>query len=116
MRDASLSKTPSTPVAKRLYRPGGSFVLRRYPWIALVLLLAITLIVGCARQYHWYRCGCDCVNYHYCPPAPLPYSPYCGCPTPVSSSYHRLLPSDQRDLASPDDAPARRDLAEPAAE
>jgi hypothetical protein len=65
--------------------------LRRHRWVALGMLLAMALIFGCARQYHWYRCGCDCVNYNYCPPTPLPYSPYCSCPTPISSSYHRTL-------------------------
>lgn len=66
--------------------------------IALWAFLTITLIVGCARQYHWYRCGCGCVNYNYCPPAPLPYTPYCSCPTPIANSY-------QRELAQPSPEP-----------
>lgn len=79
---------------------------RRY-WAAPSLLLAIALVIGCARQYHWYDCGCDCVNYRYCPPAPLPYSPYCSCPTPVSSSYNRLLQAATQDAETiPDNAPA----------
>ena len=61
-------------------------LLGRYR-IALCALLAIAIIAGCARQYHWYRCGCDCVNYNYCPPAPLPYTPYCSCPTPIANQY-----------------------------
>jgi hypothetical protein len=93
---------------------GVPFVLRRHPWMALGMLVAMALIVGCARQYHWYRCGCDCVNYNYCPPAPLPYSPYCSCPTPVSSSYHRLLQSEPTAAASPDDPAALRETADPA--
>ena len=61
-------------------------LLGRYR-IVLCGLLAIAIIAGCAQQYHWYRCGCDCVNYNYCPPAPLPYTPYCSCPTPIANRY-----------------------------
>ena len=90
-------------------------LLRRYG-IALWALLAIALIVGCARQYHWYRCGCDCVNYNYCPPAPLPYTPYCSCPTPIATSYdlqaaqsHSVEgpPEGPSQLPTPDDYPGR---------
>ena len=59
---------------------------RRYGSV-LGILLAIALIIGCARQYHWYRCGCGCVDYRYCPPAPLPFTSYCNCSTPIADSY-----------------------------
>jgi len=39
---------------------------------------------GCASAYHAHPCGC--VPYCYCPPAPLPYASYCGCPTPLAAS------------------------------
>ena len=88
-----------------------SFLGRRHPRLALALLLASALIVGCAEQYHWYRCGCDCVNYQYCPPRPLPYSPYCSCPTPISHSYHQRLQEGQTASteAGPLDPPATQD-------
>lgn len=73
----------SAPGRRRRALPG----LATYHIVALALLFASILILGCARQYHWYDCGCGCVNYHYCPPPPLPYTPYCTCPTPVSSAY-----------------------------
>ena len=53
--------------------------------VICVGLLALTL--GCAPAYHSYQCECSCVPYGYCPPAPLPYTAYCGGPTPVASSY-----------------------------
>ncbi|MEI6502756.1 MAG: hypothetical protein WCP21_17240 [Armatimonadota bacterium] len=56
-------------------------------WISVGLLL---LCVGCAPAYHSYQCDCSCLPYGYCPPAPLPYTTYCGCPTPVASSYSDL--------------------------
>jgi hypothetical protein len=39
----------------------------------------LLLAGGCASAYHAYPCGS--VPYCYCPPAPLPYASYCGCPT-----------------------------------
>ena len=60
--------------------------------MVLGMLFTVLLAGGCARPYHWYRCG-GCVNYEYCPPAPLPYTFYDGCPTPVSNAYHELLGS-----------------------
>lgn len=68
--------------------------LRRHRWMMVGTLLGVVLIVGCARQYHWYRCGCDCVNYNDCSPVPLPHTPYCSCPTPVSNSFHGLLQAE----------------------
>jgi hypothetical protein len=53
-----------------------------------VKLFAVTLLVGlsgCAAGYHRYPCGC--VPYGYRRPAPLPYASYCGCSTPIASSY-----------------------------
>ena len=76
--------------AHELYSRVGSAIPRRYR-IALWVLSTITLVVGCARQYHWYRCGCGCVNYNYCPAAPLPYTPYCSCPTPIAKTYQRQM-------------------------
>jgi hypothetical protein len=48
----------------------------------LWLLLAVVLPAagGGAPAYHAYPCGC--VPYGYCPEPPLPYTRYCGCPTP----------------------------------
>lgn len=71
-------------------------------WATLTTLLATILIIGCAKQYHWYDCGCDCVNYRYCQPSPLPYAPYCGCPTPVAQSYDCQLRQQLPDEQAPD--------------
>lgn len=89
MRDqhSQVSLTPSARTQPNRLRFG--LLFRRHPWIVLGVLLTIALVVGCAQQYHSYRCGCDCVNYNYCPPAPLPNSPYCSCPTPISNAYQR---------------------------
>jgi hypothetical protein len=49
-------------------------------------LLALLLgAIGCAAAYHDYPCGCP--PYGYCPPSPLPYTVYCGCPTPAAMHY-----------------------------
>lgn len=80
----------------------GKYFQQRHFQLALGLVAAAALILGCARQYHWYRCGCDCVNYHYCPPAPLPYTPYCTCPTPVANSYqHQTSQPASEPIAPP---------------
>ncbi|MEX0702598.1 MAG: hypothetical protein WD069_10930 [Planctomycetales bacterium] len=55
--------------------------------IGALALTALLAAGGCAPQYHWYRGGGCCVGYGYCPPAPLPYTSYSGCPTPVASGY-----------------------------
>ena len=90
-------------------------LLGRYRFV-LGALLAITIVAGCARQYHWYRCGCDCVNYNYCPPAPLPYAPYCSCPTPIANQYDRqqaqadsatTVPLDEAAASQLDDPPGQ---------
>ena len=57
----------------------------RFCSLSCVGLLFLT--VGCAPAYHSYRCASNCIPYDYCPPAPLPYTMYCGCPTPVASCY-----------------------------
>ena len=51
-------------------------------------LFSVTLLAGisgCATAYHQYPSGC--VSYGYCPPAPLPYATYSGCPTPVATTF-----------------------------
>ena len=58
---------------------------RNMAWI--VVAGAVLSAAGCAQQYHWYQGGNCCTPYSYCPPAPLPYTPYHGCPTPIASSY-----------------------------
>jgi hypothetical protein len=67
-------------------------------WVALALLP-----VGCAPAYHAYRPGCyGCIEYGYCPPSPLPYTSYGGCPTPVASGYaDRVAPTSPRGRESP---------------
>jgi hypothetical protein len=100
-----------TRAAARRHSRGALFVRRARYRIALGTLLATTIIFGCARQYHWYRCGCNCVNYNYCTPGPLPYTPYCGCPTPIANSYLRqvaqpgsgqVISEDQEEMQAPD--------------
>lgn len=91
-------------------------VPRRRLWTALSLLLAMALVIGCARQYHLYDCGCGCVNYRYCPPAPLPYAPYDSCPTPIATCYDLQAEQSQsvegltegtRELPTPGDYPGQ---------
>ena len=48
-------------------------------------LLAVLALSGCAPAYNSYRDGC--VPYNHCPPPPLPYTSYSGCPTPVAERY-----------------------------
>jgi hypothetical protein len=51
-----------------------------------LFLLAVPVSVsGGAAAYHDYACGCP--PYGYCPPSPLPYTGYCGCPTPAALHY-----------------------------
>ena len=60
----------------------------RSSWTIIVAGMLLCLpSIGCAPQYHWYGRGCSCIRYDYCPPTPLPYTTYCGCPTPVASCY-----------------------------
>ena len=54
----------------------------------LVLLVGGLLAGGCATAYHNYPCGC--VHYKHCPSPPLPYTTYCGCPTPVAKCYEMV--------------------------
>ena len=89
VQPSSIQPAPD-PCARRLTRAAPIRPHRRYRG-ALSMLLATVLIVGCAQQYHWYDCGCSCVDYRYCPPGPLPYAPYCSCPTPIAESYNFQL-------------------------
>ncbi len=57
----------------------------RFRFCPLICVGLLFLTLGCASAYHSYRCASSCIPYHYCPPAPLPYTMYCGCPTPVAS-------------------------------
>ena len=57
----------------------------RFHFWLLICVGLLFLTVGCAPAYHSYRPACSCIPYDYCPPAPLPYPLYCGCPTPVAS-------------------------------
>ena len=41
--------------------------------------------MGCAAAYHDYPCGV--VPLDYCPPAPLPYTGFSNCPTPIAQEY-----------------------------
>lgn len=51
----------------------------------LALLAMLVGDSGCAPGYH--QCICPCIRYRYCPPAPLPYMVYGGCPTPAVAQY-----------------------------
>jgi hypothetical protein len=57
----------------------------RFCSLSCVGLLFLT--AGCAPAYHSYQCASHGIPYDYCPSAPLPYTLYCGCPTPVASCY-----------------------------
>lgn len=64
----------------------------------LSLLLILVGVAGCAADYHRYTC--PCVRYRYCPPAPLPYTVYGGCPSPAVLNFRNMpkLPDqDQND-------------------
>jgi hypothetical protein len=52
-----------------------------WSWLAATLL---TAMLGCAPAYHAYPCGC--VPYGYCQEPPLPFTNYCGCPTPQAEA------------------------------
>lgn len=47
--------------------------------------LCLISFAGCAAGYHAYPDGC--VPYTYCVPAPLPYTQYSSCPTPIAARY-----------------------------
>lgn len=52
-------------------------------------LLALALVIGGLAGCHGTRGfgkGC-CPNYGYCKPNPMPYTSYCGCPTPKASEH-----------------------------
>lgn len=61
---------------------------KRKLWPSLAILIAAA---GCAPAYHAYPCGC--VPYGYCPDPPLPYTSYCGCPTPWAAKFVREHPT-----------------------
>lgn len=62
---------------------------KRTLWSLLgVILLAAA---GCAPAYHAYPCGC--VPYGYCPEPPLPFTDYCGRPTPRAEKSDRQHPT-----------------------
>lgn len=48
------------------------------------VVFASLLAGGCAHCRH--SCDNVCIPYDYCPPAPLPYTTYCACPTPVAAA------------------------------
>jgi hypothetical protein len=47
--------------------------------------LSAVCFTGCAAAYHAYPNGC--VPYSYHAPAPLPYTQYSNCPTPIAARY-----------------------------
>jgi hypothetical protein len=52
-------------------------------------ILGLALVIGGLAGCHGTRGlgrGC-CPNYGYCKPNPMPYTSYCGCPTPKASQY-----------------------------
>jgi hypothetical protein len=79
-------------------RSAGS-ALWRTMGFAVGLLAFATLGGCCCRWVHCYRGGC--VPYDYVAPAPLPYTTYCGCPTPIAQEY-REANSMQPDPANSD--------------
>jgi hypothetical protein len=72
--------------------------------IAIFFVATLVIVLsGCARAHDQYRWGC--ITYGYCPPAPLPYASYCGCPTPLAEAYRAanvadFTMSDQPDAES----------------
>lgn len=52
------------------------------PVVVLSLCVSLT---GCATAYRDYPCGC--LEYGYCPPPPLAYTAYSGCPSPLAATY-----------------------------
>ena len=58
-----------------------------FRWHTAGILAVMTLIfvAGCATAYHKYPCGC--VPLDYCPLAPLPYTQYDRCPTPIAQEF-----------------------------
>lgn len=61
-------------------------ILRRVAHLSILLVLVS--VAGCAADYHRY--SCSGVSYDYCPPAPLPYTVYCGCPTPAAMNHSNV--------------------------
>ncbi len=59
-----------------------------WPWLVAV---SLCMTFGCASAYHAYPCGC--VPYGYCPGPPLPFTNYCGCPTPQAAKYRSAHPT-----------------------
>jgi len=51
--------------------------MTRLVLLCLILSLTAGIGSGCAPAYRCYS-GCR-VPCKYCPPAPMPYTPYCGC-------------------------------------
>jgi hypothetical protein len=57
--------------------------MKSIPQLAVLSLCAS--LTGCASAYLDYPCGC--VEYGYCPPPPLAYTAYSGCPSPLAALY-----------------------------
>lgn len=55
---------------------------------------------GCAAGYHAYPHGC--VPYADEPPAPLPYTQYSTCPTPIASRYFQQHGDTNRSRSLPE--------------
>ena len=90
--------------------------MHRYAMHVPIAIAAAVIAGGCAQQYHCYRDGPCCTGYSYCTPAPLPYTPYRGCPTPVASSYvGRVGYAPVAPQASPNEPQTPSDASEPAA-
>lgn len=53
--------------------------------IARMIGVSLLGLSGCAGAYHAYPDGC--VQYGYCPPRPLAYTAYHGCPTPIAARF-----------------------------
>ena len=68
-------------------------------WLGMVLL---SITAGCAPAYHAYPCGG--VPYGYCPESPLPFTNYCGCPTPRAAETRYEQPIAPAQSGQPPDA------------
>jgi hypothetical protein len=86
----SVSDRP-TPAGNSRRGPRSGFRLAspRAQFGVVVCVALAALTVGCAPAHHSHRDRCHCIEYGYCPPAPLPYTTYCGCPTPVAAGHAR---------------------------
>jgi hypothetical protein len=86
-------------------------MFRRADALAWLVTAAVLFSPGCARQYRWYHNPCECIPYEYCPVAPMPFTDYCGCPTPTASRYRTESFSENESSLSRPARDAKQNLA-----